>query len=66
MENQVEQKACQPNVKGLIILVGVVFAAVISFVANGTLVSLIGGAIFGLVFAIFFNTVLLKHRESDR
>lgn len=65
MENQLNDSA-PLNVKGIILLVAVVFSALIASVACGTLLSIIGGVVVGLVFAIFFISVLLPQRESDR
>lgn len=65
MENQVND--AQPlNVKGLILLIGTVLGAITSFAINGTFLSIIAGLLGGLVFAIFFNTVLLPQKPHDR
>lgn len=65
MENQVND--AQPlNVKGLILLIGTVLGAITSFAINGTFLSIIAGLVGGLVFAIFFNTVLLPQKPHDR
>lgn len=65
MENQLND--AQPlNVKGLILLIGTVLGAITAFAANGTLLSIIGGLVGGLVFAIFFNTVILPQKTHDR
>ncbi|MCI0921554.1 hypothetical protein [Sphingobacterium rhinopitheci] len=65
MENQLKETESL-NVKGIILLVAAVFSALIASVACGTFLSIIGGAVVGLVFAVFFNSVLLPQRESDR
>jgi len=65
MENQVNETESL-NVKGIILLVGTVFAALIASVACGTFLGVITGAIIGLIFAIFFISVLLPQKESDR
>lgn len=65
MENQVND--AQPiNAKGLILLIGTIFGALISFASNGTFLSIIGGLVVGLIFAIFFNSVLLPQKTHDR
>lgn len=65
MENQVND--AQPiNVKGLILLIGTVFGALIAFASCGTFLSVIGGLIGGLIFAVFFNSVLLPQKTHDR
>lgn len=66
MENQVENNACAPNPKGLIVLIGVIFGALISFTANETFLSIIGGAVVGLVIAVFFNSYLYAQKPHDR
>lgn len=65
MENQVEETKAL-NVKGLILLIGTVFGALISFAANGTALSIVGGLIGGLIFAAIFNSFLLPHKPHDR
>lgn len=65
MENQVND--AQPlNVKGLILLIGTVFGALTAFASCGSFLSLIGGLVGGLVFAIFFISVLLPQKTHDR
>lgn len=65
MENQL--KETEPlNVKGIILLVAAVFSGLIASIACGTFLSIIGGVVVGLIFAIFFISVLLPQRESDR
>lgn len=65
MENQINET--KPlNAKGLILVIGVVFGALISFAANGTPLSILTGLIGGLVLAIIFNTFLLPHKSHDR
>ncbi|AIM35345.1 hypothetical protein ACFX5U_22000 [Sphingobacterium sp. SG20118] len=66
MENQVENNTCAPSPKGLIVLIGVIFGALISFTANETFLSIIGGAVVGLVIAILFNNFFYAQRPSDR
>lgn len=56
----------QVNVKNIILLVGAILAALISFAASGTFLSIIGGAIVGLIVAAFFNGVILPYKSSDR
>lgn len=65
MENQVEETKAL-NVKGLILLIGTVFGALISFAANGTALSIVGGLIGGLILAATFNSFLLPHKPHDR
>lgn len=65
MENQINET--KPlNVKGLILLIGTVFGALISFAANGTPLSIVTGLIGGLIIAVIFNTFLLPHKPHDR
>lgn len=65
MENQINET--KPlNVKGLILVIGVVFGALISFAANGTALSILTGIIGGLIIAVIFNTFLLPHKSHDR
>jgi len=65
MENQLNET--QPlNVKGLILLIGTVFGALIAFAVCGSFLSIIGGLIGGLLFAVFFNTFLLPQKTHDR
>lgn len=56
----------QPNVKGTILLVGAVLGALIAFAACSTFLSIIGGAVGGLIVAAFFNSVILPFKASDR
>ncbi|WDF68806.1 hypothetical protein PQ465_00125 [Sphingobacterium oryzagri] len=65
MENQVEKNETL-DVKGIIVLVGTVFGALISIVVSGTFLGFISGIVVGLIFAIFFVSVLLPHKPSDR
>ena len=72
MENQVENSACAPNPKGLIVLIGVIFGALISFTANETFLSIIGGAVVGLVIAgiivialIIVGVICFKKKNSS-
>ncbi|NGM63173.1 hypothetical protein G5B30_14785 [Sphingobacterium sp. SGG-5] len=65
MENQINET--KPlNVKGLILLIGTVFGALIAFATCGSFLSIVGGLIGGFLFAVFFNTFLLPHRSHDR
>jgi hypothetical protein len=64
MENQVNDQPL--NVKGLILLIGTIFGALISFAACGSFLSLIGGLVGGLIVATIFISVILPHKESDR
>lgn len=65
MENQINET--KPlNVKGIILLLGAFFSALIGAVACATFKGVIIGAIIGLIFAAFFNAVLLPQRPSDR
>lgn len=66
MENQVENGSCTFNPKSLIVLIGVVFAALIAFTACGSALSVIGGAIVGLIIGIFFNSVIYPQKTHDR
>lgn len=66
MENQVENNTCAPSPKGLIVLIGVIFGALISFTANETFLSIIGGAVIGLIIAAFFNSFLYAQTPHDR
>ena len=65
MENQVNE-ANSLNVKGLILLIGTIFGAVIAFALCGSFLSIVGGLVGGLLFAVFFNTFLLPQRPHDR
>ncbi len=65
MENQVEKNETL-NVKGIILLLGTVFGALISIITNGTFLGFIGGAVIGLVLAIVFISVILPHKPHDR
>ena len=64
MENQVNDQPL--NVKGLILLIGTIFGALISFATCGSFLSLIGGLVGGLIIATIFISVILPHKESDR
>ncbi len=65
MENQVEKNETI-DAKSIILLVGTVFGALISTVVSGTFLGFIGGIVIGLIFAIFFVSVLLPEKPSDR
>jgi len=60
MENQIE------NSDGIILLVGVLLAALTAWVATGTFLGVITGTVAGLIFAIFFISVLLPYKKHDR
>ena len=64
MENQVNDQPL--NVKGLILLIGTIFGALISFASCGSFLSLIGGLVGGLIFAIIFISIILPYKERDR
>ena len=64
MENQVNEQPL--NVKGLIILIGTVFGALISFAICSSILGVIGGLVGGFIAAIVFNEVFLPYKESDR
>lgn len=65
MENQVNES--QPlNVKGLILLIGTIFGAIISYATCGSFLSIIGGLVGGLIMSVIFINVFLPHKESDR
>lgn len=64
MENQLNDQPL--NVKGLILLIGTIFGALISFATCGSLLSIIGGLIGGAIIASIFVSVILPHKESDR
>lgn len=69
MENQVENNNIAipaSKAKGIIVLVAVVFCALISFVCNGSFLSIIGGAVFGLILSVFFNSVIYPQKPHDR
>lgn len=65
MENQVEKKETL-NVKGLILLIGAVFGAIITIAASGSLAKIILGALIGFAIAVFFNYVILPFKPHDR
>lgn len=65
MENQIENSK-GINTKGIILLVGVILAALTAWVATGTFLGVIQGIVGGLVFAIIFISVLLPFKPHDR
>lgn len=65
MENQVENNE-NLNVKGIILLLGTIFGALISIIVKGTFLGFIGGLVIGFVLAVFFISVILPHKPSDR
>ncbi len=65
MENQVENNE-ELNDKGLILIIGTIFGALISIVTTGTLLGFIIGGAIGLIFAIFFISAFLPHKPHDR
>lgn len=65
MENQATETKSL-NVKSVILLIGVIFGALISFAANETFLSIIGGAVIGLIIAILFNSYILPQKPHDR
>ncbi|WP_140937065.1 hypothetical protein [Sphingobacterium lumbrici] len=65
MENQATETKSL-NVKSVILLIGVIFGALISFAANETFLSIIGGAVVGLIIAILFNSYILPQKPHDR
>ncbi|MFZ4862381.1 hypothetical protein ACL9RF_09360 [Sphingobacterium sp. Mn56C] len=65
MANQVNESQ-EINAKGLIILIGTIFGAIISFAVKGTFLSIVGGLVGGLILAIFFVNVLLPQKSHDR
>ncbi|MGE8242772.1 hypothetical protein D3C81_632960 [compost metagenome] len=69
MENQINNNCTTIDAgkaKGIILLVAVVFGALIGFAANETFLSIIGGAVIGLIIAAFFNSVIYPQKPSDR
>lgn len=65
MENQVENcSGVNPN--ALIVLVGVVFAALIGLVVKESFLGTVGGAVIGFIAAIIFNGVFYKQTPHDR
>lgn len=64
MENQLNEQPL--NVKGLILLIGTVFGALIAFAKCASFLSIIGGLVGGLIVATIFISVILPHKESDR
>ena len=65
MENQVENKETL-NVKGLILLIGTVFGALITILPSGSFLTFILGGIIGFAIALFFVSVILPFKPHDR
>ncbi|MBP3944223.1 hypothetical protein J5U18_11770 [Sphingobacteriaceae bacterium WQ 2009] len=65
MENQVEN-CSSVSPKALIVLVGVVFAALIAFVVTESFLGTLAGAVIGLIAAAVFNGVFYKQTPHDR
>jgi len=65
MEKQFE-KENEINVKGIILLAGIILGGLTAWIAKGTFLGLIGGTVGGLVFAIVFITALLPNKPHDR
>ena len=65
MENQVEKNETL-NVKGIILLLGVVFGGLISIITCGTFMGFITGIIVGLIVAILFVSFALPFKSHDR
>jgi membrane associated rhomboid family serine protease len=65
-QKHIEEGTSEVNVKGLIILIGTVFGALIGGLTQESFVAAIVGLIVGLIFAAFFATVLLKDTPHDR
>ena len=64
MGNQVNEQPL--NVKGLILLIGTIFVALISFAVCGSFLSIVGGLVGGLIVATIFINVILPYKSSDR
>jgi len=65
MENK-QEKVASYNASNILLLIGAVFGALISFTANETFLSIFGGVIGGLIIAALFNKFILPQRPSDR
>ncbi|MFD2598224.1 hypothetical protein ACFSQ3_04605 [Sphingobacterium corticis] len=63
MENTKNEKSTLTN---SLYLIGAVMAAIISFAASGNPLSLLTGAIGGLIFASLFVKFIIPHKPSDR
>lgn len=66
MENQVENTEETLNVKGIILLLGVIFGGLISIVTHGGILPFIIGGCIGLIVAIVFISACLPHKSHDR
>lgn len=64
MENQVNEQPL--NVKGLILAIGTIFGALISFAVCGSFLSIIAGLVGGLIAAVVFISLFLPQKDSDR
>jgi len=65
MENQIEKNE-ELNVKGIVLLLGAVFGALVSVPACGTFSGVLTGAVVGFALAIVFNVAILPHKPHDR
>lgn len=70
MENQLDNNTdttiSSNQAKGIILIVGLIFGALIAFAACGSFWSLFAGAFVGFIFAVFFTSVLYRQNPSDR
>ena len=65
MENQVENNE-KINVKGIILLSGIIFGVLISLICSGSFLGGVAGAVAGLIVAVIFISVGLPHKPHDR
>lgn len=65
MENQTNNVE-KINAPAIVIIVGVVFAAIIFYAASQSFGCMLLGAVIGLITAIFFNSVILPYKPHDR
>jgi len=65
MENHIEKKETL-NAKGVVLLLGAVFGALVSVPACGTFSGVLTGAAVGFALAIVFNIAILPHKPHDR